>query len=165
MQSMKESCDSWKIFIDGASRGNPGSAGAGVCILKNDIFVFKRGFYLGKKTNNQAEYLALALALFYLHKIIKKEAIEIRHITITSDSELMIRQMNGIYKIKNPELAQIKHFIDCTRKGFSCQFKHVLRAFNTEADAMANLGIDERKKVPLEFKKQLEPYTNTIMNT
>lgn len=96
-----------EIFVDGAARGNPGPAGAGIFITQADKELVKSGFFLGKKTNNQAEYLALALALFLLKKQIKNP----EKIIITSDSELLIKQMRGEYQVKNPILFQIKNLI------------------------------------------------------
>ena len=62
----------WKIYSDGASRGNPGPAGAGACVIEGDTVIAKDGVYLGSKTNNQAEYLALLLGLFLATQESKK---------------------------------------------------------------------------------------------
>ena len=156
MEQQTINSESWKIFIDGASRGNPGPSGVGICILRNNEFVLKKGFYLGRKTNNQAEYLALAIALYCFVKILKRENSTSTYVTIISDSELMIKQMKTIYQVKNPELAIIKAAIDEMRKGLRCRFEHVLREYNKEADALANYGVDNKKNIPLECKKQLE---------
>ena len=72
-EEFKEKCGAgkrryWKLFIDGASRNNPGPAGAGLALFKDDEPAEMRGFYLGTKTNNQAEYFALLLGIFYLKK-------------------------------------------------------------------------------------------------
>src|ERR1700736_5606512 len=61
----------WQLFVDGAARNNPGPAGAGIYILKNGTPFIKQGFYLGSKTNNQAEYLALVLGLCQLRSVMK----------------------------------------------------------------------------------------------
>ncbi len=140
----------WKLFVDGASKNNPGPSGAGVCLLKGDNeLVFKKGFYLGKKTNNQAEYLALLLGIFYARKHMSLGD----SIIITSDSELMVRQLNKIYSVKNAEL---KRMYECARQlleGFEVKFVHVLREENTVADALANEGIEKKHHVPQEFLK------------
>src|SRR5690349_12915959 len=81
----------WKLFIDGAARNNPGKAGAGIYILKNDQEVCKEGFYLGVKTNNQAEYAALLVGLYYIKQYIEPHD----HLDIISDSQLLVRQFNG----------------------------------------------------------------------
>ena len=148
----------WEIFVDGASRGNPGVAGAGIFIIHNKKEVLKEGIFLGQKTNNQAEYLALALALFFLkNKLLKKEKTYTK-IIVTSDSELLVKQMNRLYKVKNPVLFQIKELIDSMIKNVSCQFKHVLRSKNKIADALANLGIEGKKSIPKNFIKLLNKY-------
>ena len=106
---MKEASRSiWKIYTDGASRGNPGPSGAGVYVTQDDIPIIKRGIYLGKKTNNQAEYLALALAIFFVKNSAAHRSIELPTLHLYADSELMVKQMKGIYRVKNPTLFQIK---------------------------------------------------------
>ena len=79
----------WKLFVDGASRKNPGKAGAGIYLVKEDKSILKKGFYLGTKTNNQAEYLALILGIFYAKKYMAKNDM----LTIFSDSELLVKHM------------------------------------------------------------------------
>ncbi|MBU4269497.1 ribonuclease HI family protein [Candidatus Dependentiae bacterium] len=137
----------WAAFIDGASRNNPGPAGAGVFIKKDDVIFLKKGFFLGYKTNNQAEYLALALALFF----IKNEKSVNPNISIVSDSELLIKQMNGFYQIKNQELIKIKNLIDYLLQNTKTTFKHVLREQNKIADKLANEGIDKKHEIPADF--------------
>jgi len=138
----------WTIFVDGASRGNPGLAGAGICILdENNQEVVRESIYLGKKTNNQAEYLALAFAICLLkHKLKKISESNYPEVLFISDSELLVKQMKGVYKVKNPILGQIKIGIDKMLTCFSCRFKHVFREKNVTADFLANVGIDKRLK-------------------
>ena len=143
---------SWTIHIDGASRGNPGPSGAGIYITCNKKSAVEKGIYLGTKTNNQAEYLALALALYFLNQEIKTNNSN-GIIMIISDSELLIRQMQGRYKVKNDSLKSIKMVIDTIRAPFQVTFKHVLREYNKDADALANLGIDKKHPMPVPFKK------------
>ena len=140
-----------KIHVDGASRGNPGPSGAGVYITLNEEDLIETGYFLGKRTNNQAEYLALLLALFLAHEKIKKEKIEHAQFVIISDSELLIKQMNREYKVKNPALVQIKTCVDILCTEHSCTFTHVLREQNKIADKLANVGIDKKKNVPPSF--------------
>src|SRR4030065_991068 len=92
-----------KIFCDGGSRGNPGPAGIGVIIVEPSgrMKRFKR--YIGKKTNNQAEYEALLFAL----KIVENDYCDAQEINIYLDSELVVKQMKGEYKIKNEGLGKI----------------------------------------------------------
>jgi ribonuclease HI len=123
---------------DGACRGNPGRSGAGVLITTEDGREIARiSRYLGRMTNNMAEYTALLLAL--------KEA---KHagadsITVKSDSELLVRQINGQYKVKN-ETLRIMHqsAMDLLRGFKRWKVMHVRREQNQEADLLANQALD-----------------------
>lgn len=150
--------DTLVIFIDGAARGNPGPAGAGIHIKYHDDKILNKGIYLGKKTNNQAEYLALALGIFFAEKICSEDHIKHPHLSIFSDSELLIKQMRGEYKVKNEILALIKSFIDNSLIHFTYTFAHVRREKNKEADRLANVGVDEKHKIPASFAKKLSDY-------
>lgn len=148
----------WKLFIDGASRGNPGPSGSGVYIICNDKPLAEKGIYLGTRTNNQAEYLALALGLFFLKKESKHKNTSV---VITSDSELLVRQMKSEYRIKDKILQQLKRLIDNLLEDITPTFKHVLRINNKKADALANQGIDKKTPMPKTFQKLLEHYVVT----
>ena len=142
------------IFVDGAARGNPGPAGAGIHI-SNSTQEIKEGFFLGEKTNNQAEYLALVLALFLLKQKIdetdKDTGLKNVFLVIHSDSELLIRQLSGLYKIKNPILIKLHGLIKRLLNGVPHKFTHVMREKNKVADRLANEGIDKKKKIPTNF--------------
>ena len=155
---VKKGAFGWKLFIDGASRKNPGIAGAGIVLLKENEIVFKKGFSLGIKTNNQAEYLALLLGIFYAKKHIGTDDT----LYVFSDSELLVKHMKGEYKIKSAEL---KKLFDCAfilLGGMRYSFCHILREHNEVADAMANQGIDKKVKLPEEFIKLLMSYDTTL---
>lgn len=137
------------INIDGASRGNPGPAGIGIYIHKGKKSLIKRGYYIGSATNNQAEYLALAVALFILSKIAHK--ITFSKVQIISDSELLVKQCNDEYKIKNPALKKLRVLIDELKKPYTLSISHTLRENNTVADEMANIGVDSKRPLPAEF--------------
>lgn len=141
----------WKLFIDGASRNNPGPSGAGIVIYKNDELFVQEGFYLGTRTNNQAEYLALVIGIYKVRAHMRSAD----GLAIISDSELLVRQLNGHYKIANPELKKLFHLAQHLLTGVTCVIKHVLRASNKQADLMANAGVDSRHPVPQEFKELL----------
>jgi ribonuclease HI len=145
----------WKIFVDGASRNNPGPAGAGVYILKNNHVVEQLGYYLGVKTNNQAEYLALILGLFAF-----KEHVQAGDcLMIHSDSQLLVRQIEGIYKIKNALLKPLHAVVHLLLCDVNYSIAHVMREDNTHADELANKGIDQKIRVKasdLEFLKKYE---------
>lgn len=129
-------------FIDGAARGNPGEAGAGV-ILKDqsDNTVEKIAQYLGKATNNTAEYEALLVAL--------SRALELgaTSLQIYSDSELLVHQINGRYRVRAPHLQKLCQEAIRLMRGFSTvNISHVPREKNTEADEQANRAIDQSLK-------------------
>lgn len=139
--------DIFQVSFDGASRNNPGQAGAGICIRKNGDLVIAKGFYLGHKTNNQAEYMALLLGLFFVKQFLKSNDI----VQIKSDSELLVRQISGRYKIKNPELQKLHSVAVKFLKNIKYKIEHVLRDKNKEADEQANIAIDNKHKLPKEF--------------
>lgn len=126
-----------EISIDGASRGNPGPAGVGVVLQDGASGSVRRFFkYLGETTNNVAEYLALVYAL--------QEALRegYTELTIKTDSELLARQINGRYRVRNAHLRLFHDLALYLMRGFrSCQIAHVPRAQNTVADRLANQAV------------------------
>ncbi len=126
------------IHIDGGARGNPGPGGSGV-VIRNDEgdLVFEAGYYLGRVTNNQAEYTALIRAL----DVARTAGVE--EVELHSDSELMVKQIHGDYRVKNEGL---KPLYDEAVKKLSqikkWQIRHVRREQNREADAVANAAMD-----------------------
>ncbi len=148
----------WTLFIDGASRKNPGLAGAGVYLVKDKMPVFKKGFYLGRKTNNQAEYLALLLGIFYANKQLEKEDV----LYIMSDSELLIKQMKGEYRVKNQPLKLLFNVAQELLDDVRYTLCHVRREKNVEADALANVGIDKKGRVPQLFTTLLQRHGITL---
>ncbi|MBI3779575.1 MAG: ribonuclease HI family protein [candidate division NC10 bacterium] len=127
------------VNIDGASRGNPGPAGIGVMIKEeNGRLERELSKYIGEATNNVAEYEALLLAL---REVGSLKPAEVR---ILSDSELLVRQIEGTYRVKNPRLALLhSQAQDLIRTIPSFRIEHVGRELNLRADALANRGIDE----------------------
>lgn len=144
----------WELYVDGASRGNPGPSGAGIHLLFQKKTVLKKGFFIGEHTNNEAEYMALFIGV-YLLKSHKKDSESVR---IVSDSQLLIRQMQGVYKIKKEELKVLQEAIKKELEGIHCVFQHVERENNTVADSMANKGIDEKTTLPLKLLDLLRIY-------
>ena len=128
------------IYCDGAARGNPGPAGAGALLLDaNGSVLDEVAKYLGETTNNQAEYQALILAI-NAAQTLGAESVE-----IFADSELMVRQIKGIYRVKNDGLKPLFKLIMKKLEGFSeYQITHVPREKNMHADKLANKTIDER---------------------
>lgn len=141
---VKKSKSHWVVFIDGASRNNPGPAGAGIYIIKDGEAVFERGYYLGKKTNNQAEYLAAVMGLYHI-----KEAQQPGEtVRLVSDSELVVKQLRGIYKVRHPELKPLHQLAVALVSECNARVEHVLRTDNIEADRMANQGVNNKTAVP-----------------
>ncbi len=128
------------IQTDGGARGNPGPAGIGVVILDEDGKVLEEhAKYLGVTTNNQAEYQAVILGLE------RAVALGADEVQIVADSELMVRQMNGEYKVKNPDLAkrylQVKNLE--TRLGGKVKYRHIRREQNKHADKLSNIAMNK----------------------
>jgi len=153
-----ETHPSFALYCDGASRGNPGIAGIGIYITQHAVPIIQEGFYVGQKTNNQAEYLALTVGLLLFKQWCEEHVIQHPKIAIFADSELMIRQMTGAYKTKNEMIQHIRKLIDHTLTGISHTFTHVLREQNKHADRLANQGIDRKNKIPTEIAKNLSNY-------
>lgn len=126
--------------IDGASRGNPGEAGAGVFFQDRTGAPLERiARYLGRATNNAAEYQALLIALA------RAREVGARSLRVFSDSELIVNQVNGRYRTKEPHLQQyLQEAIRLMRAIGRVDIKHVRRELNTEADALANEAIDQQ---------------------
>lgn len=153
---------SWTLFIDGASRGNPGPSGAGAQLRLEEIVVAEDSLYLGRKTNNQAEYAAMLLGVWRLKESCRGEDLSQIHITITSDSELLVKQMRGQYRIKNPGIVELSAVAKAELEGIPHSFKHVLRHKNKDADRLANKAVDERTKPAPSFTQFLTPHHITL---
>jgi ribonuclease HI len=128
------------IYIDGASRGNPGYSGIGIVITKDNDKVAEYKEFIGMKTNNQAEYIALKKAL-EIASTIEDE------ITVLSDSELVINQRKHYYKVRNKQIKILFREISNLEKHFkTVTYRHIPREINRYADSLANQAIDERIK-------------------
>ena len=135
----KPAAAAYRANIDGGSRGNPGPAAYGVVIrdAKGDI-VAKLKKYIGRMTNNVAEYYGLIAALDYM------QSQGIRALRIESDSELLVKQMRGQYKVRSPELQPLfERARKMSQALESFRIDHVYREQNREADALANEAMDE----------------------
>jgi ribonuclease HI len=130
--------DKLTIFTDGAARGNPGPAAIGVVIKDekgNNVAAISR--CLGATTNNQAEYRGIIAALE------KAVSLGARQVAVYSDSELMVKQINGQYRIKNAALQPLyAEVVKLTGRLDSFKISHIRREQNSEADALANKALD-----------------------
>ncbi len=139
------------LYTDGASRGNPGLAGAGIAIsvgqTKHQLAIF-----LGRKTNNEAEYLGLLAALRYLLRLKQenepKQPFSVSQAIIKMDSKLVVQQISGQWKIKEPRLQKIADQCQqiITQLPYPIELRHVRREKNETADWLANQAIDLAQK-------------------
>jgi ribonuclease HI len=131
------------LEFDGGSRGNPGPAGIGVVIRAPDgTPLLTLGRYIGKATNNVAEYTALITAMEQAQKLGAKR------IRIHGDSELVVRQMTGVYRVKHPDLIPLhRRAKDLMAEFDAATIDHNYREKNELADRLGNLAMDRRKDV------------------
>lgn len=129
------------IYCDGGSRGNPGPAASAFVVTQNETVVHKEGKYLGIETNNFAEYSAVLMAVTWLSKNL---TISHQPLIINLDSQLVERQLNGFYKIKNKKLKEIfdKIKLEIGNCGLEIAFKWGYREKNTLADQLVNETLD-----------------------
>jgi ribonuclease HI len=129
------------IFVDGASKGNPGPAGVGIVIKAAGGKSLRNiSKYIGKTTNNVAEYTALNFAL--------TEALisNFKNVSIKSDSELLVKQLNGKYKVKSNNIKNLYLQAEHLMRGFNqVKIDYIRRAENKQADKLANQAITQRK--------------------
>jgi ribonuclease HI len=129
--------DEYVLYFDGCSKGNPGVAGAGFVIYKNQVEIYHESLFVGEKeTNNVAEYSGLVAGLT------AALTQNIKNLQVRGDSELIIKQMNDIYKVKSVNIIKLYQQAKAMEKMFTTiTFKHVYRNDNKRADALANAGI------------------------
>jgi len=125
------------LFVDGASRGNPGPSGIGIVIKDARGHVVKEiGEYVGNRTNNVAEYRAL------LRSLDEAKAIGAREVTVRSDSTLLVGQLTGTYKVKSPDLAPLHQAALRLLRAFDrWSAEYIARGENAAADMLANQAI------------------------
>ncbi|MEX0806390.1 MAG: ribonuclease HI family protein [Candidatus Binatia bacterium] len=139
---MTDAVNEWLLMVDGASRGNPGEAGCGAAICTADGTVVKElSRYLGRATNNVAEYEGLLMGLEALVQM------GVKKVRVQSDSQLLVRQLTGAYRVKDEKLKIL--FMKATRllsQFDSSRIVHVYREANKIADRLANRGIDQARR-------------------
>ncbi len=128
-----------KIFTDGGARGNPGEAAVGVVFFSDDKKIHSHKERIGEATNNVAEYRAVICALKIAKEKFKPQSIE-----INLDSELVSRQLNGEYKVKDANLKELYYEVRelVLELGGAVVFRHVRREQNKEADKLVNQALD-----------------------
>jgi len=135
------------IYSDGGSRGNPGPSASAFVVMKDGEVFYKESEYLGKSTNNLAEYNAVFIAVRWLSKnasIISQDRVD-----YFLDSQLAVNQLNGNYKVKNRNIEKYFNRIKSVEKTlpFKVSYKHIRRVKNKIADALVNEKLDEFKTV------------------
>ncbi|MEE9252746.1 MAG: ribonuclease HI family protein [Thermodesulfobacteriota bacterium] len=136
--SFPEGGEKTEIFIDGASRGNPGIAGIGVTIRVNEVPTEEIRAHIGIRTNNQAEYEALLAALR------KAKELKRSRIHVFSDSLLLANQINGLWRVKDADIRKLYLQAKELLGGFDeVTLTHIRRELNAEADRLANEAIDD----------------------
>ena len=141
-------------FTDGASRGNPGESGIGIIVKNgNNEVLFSLNGYIGTTTNNVAEYRAL---LTLLERI---AGFSCTHLIVHSDSELMVRQVNRQYKVRDRKLRKYYDRVVAAIASlpFTVELKHIPREENRDADKLANLGIDAGTERMLRDPEAIRP--------
>ncbi|MGI6295845.1 MAG: ribonuclease HI family protein [Armatimonadota bacterium] len=130
------------IYSDGASKGNPGDAGVGVVISNADgVIVREIAEYIGKTTNNVAEYTAL------IHGLVAAHDLGATHVDICADSELLVRQLTGVYKVKSPNLQPLfEQLVALLRSFEKATITHVVREYNKRADELANKAVKKHRQ-------------------
>ncbi|MEW6722523.1 MAG: ribonuclease HI family protein [Candidatus Micrarchaeota archaeon] len=118
-------------YTDGASFGNPGPMGIGIVIYRDGIIVEELSEYIGRGTNNIAEYTAIVKALETAHAMGETE------VHIKSDSQLIVRQLNGEYKVRDPGLRPLHERVLHLCRGLKAHFEHIPREHNKEADKLS----------------------------
>ncbi|MBU1557584.1 ribonuclease HI family protein [Patescibacteria group bacterium] len=133
------------IYTDGGSRNNPGIAGAGVYITDgegNELMTAKK--YLGIKTNNWAEYQGLIIGLEKAKELLGAKT-KTTEVEIRMDSQLIVRQINGEYRVKEPSLKEQFIKVNNLKTDFpKIKFVHIPRKENKEADKLANEAMDSK---------------------
>ncbi len=137
--------DSIIVYTDGGSRGNPGPAAFGV-VIKYNGEKKEYGEFIGRATNNQAEYQGVVFGLKKVKQLIGKEKSKEARVEVRSDSELLVKQLNGEYKVMDENIQKVWIEIWNLKIDFKeVIFKHVYREDNTEADRMVNITLDQEE--------------------
>jgi ribonuclease HI len=138
-----------QVFIDGASRGNPGHSGIGIVIYDENNFILRTyKEYIGEATNNQAEYRAILKSLDIIKKFRTNIEVDFDSVEFYSDSELIVNQINFDYQAKDPDLALLNNKFHVIIKKLNIPYtvSHIDRSKNKNADKLANLAIDRKIK-------------------
>lgn len=128
------------IYSDGGSRGNPGNSAYGFVVYDNKNIIYKTGKKIGVATNNVAEYCGVIFALEWVLENYKSKKIKIYFFL---DSQLVVSQLKGIYKIKNENIKKLVDKVKDLTQDISITYTLIPREKNKEADELVNLALDE----------------------
>jgi ribonuclease HI len=140
MNEYLEKTKKYALYTDGGSRGNPGPSGAGYVIYdENNKELYCGKKFLGTATNNTAEYAALLLGLEFSRQL------RIKNIDCFLDSDLIVKQLNGVYRVKHPNIVPLFEKVKNALQSFEhISFTHVRREKNKRADGLANEAMDRK---------------------
>jgi len=133
----------YKLYTDGACRGNPGDGASAWALIRDDTILFSTSVYIGHSTNNVAEYCAV------LYGLISLIPSDVKEITVISDSELIVNQLTGKYNCNKPELNFYRvQILELVKQRFTVKFENVPRTdkFITECDRLCNERLDQIRK-------------------
>jgi ribonuclease HI len=133
------------LHTDGGARGNPGPAGAGYVLFDEHGTTLQEGSqFLGHRTNNFAEYTAVILGLEMIKQYFGQEVTKDLSVVVRMDSELVCRQLNGVYRVKDPSMRMLYTQVQelCTSNFPHIVFEHVRREHNKHADKLSNVAMD-----------------------
>lgn len=133
------------VYTDGGSRGNPGPSGFGVVIYDDKKNILDQiSKFIGIKTNNEAEYLALIESLYWLDS--HQDSLDISHVDFYSDSQLLVRQLQGVYKVKAVNIRPLHQTATklLSQLKLTYTFHDILRDSNELADSLANKAMDQK---------------------
>ena len=143
--NIKENDSPYKLYFDGKAEPNPGRGSAAAVLYFEDKIIFEVGKYLEYTTNNQAEYLGLIIGL---KECIKKD---VKELQVFGDSNLVIEQSAGRWKVKNEGLIELNNQVKTLIKHFTnISFTHIYRNLNTKADELTNIVFDSKKNINYE---------------
>jgi ribonuclease HI len=133
-----ESFPIYKLYFDGCSKGNPGPGGAGAVLYKDEQEIWADSVFVGKRvTNNQSEYTGLIIGLNYV-----VNQTDIKSLLVRGDSQLIIKQMRGEYKVNSANLLEMHNTVKALANNLDkIEYDHVYRKDNKRADALSNEGL------------------------
>lgn len=134
--------NAFRLFTDGASRGNPGRAGIGAALYNDDdMLQATLSSFIGHSTSNAAEYRAC------LQGLLMARVLRVSRVVVLSDSQLMVRHMQGRYAVRNQRLKRLHALVTDATKAFqSCRFSYIGREYNEVADRLANDALDSGRR-------------------